>query len=317
MIYDGTIPHENGEESADRHIGTSSYNSKSDSEEHVGYTYPNKLSSKAGDQSELFEGNFGSEFSYYIADEYEFDEHQRLYRLTNPILTSMSDCYANHSLCEGKYIMKQSKTEETIMWKINRVLEDPKMEVSLYEYKGKPVFEAGSKNDSTIKQYLENWYNINLINYDTKIASANYCNDTNYNLFLSSTPMGAKRKNFTYNHLKQDFNFKCQNMQNSYGGNYKIKIGLLTLPEAAYAGSVGSCVKLTNYLQMGYDFYVMSPALYSNNKAYINFISGNACSGLFSEVSQDIYAVRPVINLSADVKLLHGDGTINNPYIIE
>ena len=39
IIYDGTTPHENGESSTDRHIGTSIYNSANNYSYYVGYTY--------------------------------------------------------------------------------------------------------------------------------------------------------------------------------------------------------------------------------------------------------------------------------------
>ena len=39
-------------------------------------------------------------------------------------------------------------------------------------------------------------------------------------------------------------------------------------------------------------------------------LSSNTCSGCG-------LGVRPVINLSSDVEIISGDGTINNPYVVK
>ena len=39
--------------------------------------------------------------------------------------------------------------------------------------------------------------------------------------------------------------------------------------------------------------------------------------GLVSDTGDEHDGVRPVINLSSDVEIISGDGTINNPYVVK
>ena len=57
MIYDGTVAHANGEESADRQIGTSQFNSLNNDNMYVGYMYSNEDAHGLGTSSNIKQAN--------------------------------------------------------------------------------------------------------------------------------------------------------------------------------------------------------------------------------------------------------------------
>ena len=59
---------------------------------------------------------------------------------------------------------------------------------------------------------------------------------------------------------------------------------------------------------------VLSPSSSNNVGSYAFYVSN---TGLRTSYVDDTNAVRPVINLRADVTVASGDGTESNPYVIE
>ena len=93
-----------------------------------------------------------------------------------------------------------------------------------------------------------------------------------------------------------------------------------------YAGSVAEESATNYYLNANNSVYwTMSPLDYGDNTIILatyfptegifslpadGRLSSNTCSGCG-------LGVRPVINLSSDVEIISGDGTINNPYVVK
>ena len=94
-----------------------------------------------------------------------------------------------------------------------------------------------------------------------------------------------------------------------------------------YAGSVAEESATNYYLNANNSVYwTMSPIDYGDNTIIVvtcvptvgitslpadgRFFSSDKCSGCG-------LGVRPVINLSDDVGVVSGDGTINNPYVVK
>ncbi len=182
---------------------------------------------------------------------------------------------------------------------------------------------------STIKEYLEDWYNTTLKNYDDKIALTKYCNDTSYDSGSENNAVyyGPYKRIMTDSQpslqcpdpTKQDGNEK-----RNYGGIYKLKIGLLTVDEVNYAGLAYASNAtgdnyLLNYLKNNNKFYwymwTMSPSYASSSYAYefYGFDSGDIDK---TNVSYNDHVVRPVINLNSDVTVT-GTGTVEDPYIVQ
>ncbi len=177
--------------------------------------------------------------------------------------------------------------------------------------------------DSVVKTYLEDWYINNLKDYDDKINLSNFCNDTT----ITSTNVTGVIYYGSHDRilkLKQP-SLKCPNTKETYGGNYKLKIGLLTADEINYVGlnyiststtsSITSKIAdKTNYLYYSNGWYSMTPR---RSSPIISFMSVAGKGNMISNNVTVFRHIRPVINLKSDVQITGGDGTSSNPYVVE
>ena len=192
-------------------------------------------------------------------------------------------------------------------------------------------------NDSTIKTYIDNWYNNNLSSYSKYISTeAIYCNDRE--LVPESTyktdgttfyyaPFGRLNTNKTPT-------YNCTNIKDAFSGsNSEAKltypIGLMTADEIAYAGG-----KAITSLPSPYAWYYLnsaggsitgstiwcslSPSYWLGSLSGVWVVYGFGLPGYLNGNSvADTYAVRPAISLKSCIKYSTGNGTANNPYTIE
>lgn len=58
----------------------------------------------------------------------------------------------------------------------------------------------------------------------------------------------------------------------------------------------------------------MSPSIFNNGRAYVFVVPGNGDHDSWSVSNAS--GVRPVINIKAEVKIVSGDGSASNPFVI-
>ena len=183
-------------------------------------------------------------------------------------------------------------------------------------------------NSSTIKGTLDTWYTNNIKNTTNEqyIVDAIYCNDrevstadTNYTGDGSGTTKTAYKalerlqtnKTPTLQCNQVNDRFTKETIINGVTGNGALtySIGLITADEVAYAGAKYNANNLKYYLYMGYSFWTMSPAYFSDSiaKEFKNYIGGDSVN--------TIGGVRPVISISGTA-LSSGTGTKANPFKI-
>ena len=222
----------------------------------------------------------------------------------------------------------------------------------MYGTPGSDTYEEthANEHDSTIKQYLDDWYEENLSSYSGYLADTGFCNDRsvapepeiwdeydtalgyagNYTLYGVTV-----RLTDTYNFLTKENaqpQFKCPNEDNdlfttntSPKGNKALiyPIGLITADEVAYAGGPVGITNRKMYLTKNSFHYTMSPMYFNDYN-----VSGNVFTSGSSSNSSEVYSeknVFPVINLRSNVELSSQlpsgctklDGTVNCPYIIK
>ena len=121
---------------------------------------------------------------------------------------------------------------------------------------------------------------------------------------------------------------KCPNTSENYGGNYKLKIGLITADELNYAGLISYSSAhnsflpyiqsdKSNYLYSMNNRYTMTPYYYSRNSrtdSYLYYATQGYYKG---ETALRVTLIHPVINLKSDIKITSGDGSKSNPYVVE
>ena len=190
-------------------------------------------------------------------------------------------------------------------------------------------------NDSTIKTYIDNWYNNNLSSYSKYISTeAVYCNDRQ----LASGQTYSTRSNFNYAPngrlaTNKTPTYNCTNSKDAFSGsNSEAKltypIGLMTADEIAYAGG-----KYLTNLPSPYAWYyinsangsitgstwwwLLSPSSWDDNYAYVFLMSSSSQPGFLNySVLNDIYGVRPAISLKSCIKYSTGNGAPETPYEI-
>ena len=192
-------------------------------------------------------------------------------------------------------------------------------------------------NDSTVKSYIDNWYENNLTTYTNYLSNdAIYCNDRE----LASGESYLNGADFkSYERLDYDNRgrnssptYDCSNSKDAFSGNnteakLKYPIALMTADEAVYAGAVaGNGVSNTVLWYMfnpngiedltitDYDWWLMTPS----SKFYVwNIIY--TYGGLKWNWGTNDYvsrAIRPVTSLKSCVQWKSGDGSANSPYEI-
>ena len=181
------------------------------------------------------------------------------------------------------------------------------------------IYDNGT--DSFIKKEVDTWYNNTLgsnPNYDKYVILGRFCNDTSgYNYdgdyyFASWDRLVQADIDFAKDNAPS---FICPNTTESYGGSYRLKAGLITADELVYAGE-SYYVTGNSYLNPGEDglnYLSMTQAVFSNGKASVWLESNN----FIIDCVDSNYAIRPVINISTENMTLTGDGTLDNPYMLE
>ncbi len=178
--------------------------------------------------------------------------------------------------------------------------------------------------NSTIKGELESWYKTNLKDYDDKIAYGTFCNDTSYgsgdeagtlNYGARERLVGTNKGNPTL--ICPDPKDKNNTMR-TYGGVYKLKIGLLSADEMNYAGLswYEPHASDKNYLHKNNVWWGLSPYEFNSNSIAGAYVLAGRPGELVSHYVDDAYEVRPVINLNQNIQVSGGNGMKDTPYVI-
>ena len=196
-------------------------------------------------------------------------------------------------------------------------------------------------NNSTMKTYLDSWYDVNLSNYGSYLADAGFCNDRSVapaaNTWVSGDTALGYGTQVTYygpyNRISTNKKpqYKCPltndlfTLKSSSKGNKALTkaIGLLSADEVAYAGGVYNTNNVTHYLYTGENYWTMSPNALSAPLIVSTLANSNGGIGVtFTNVAN---GVRPVINLVANIAVSNNvpsgcssqNGTKYCPYIID
>ena len=202
------------------------------------------------------------------------------------------------------------------------------------KYTGYTYDRNTNETDSFIKKEVDTWYKNALGNtvYDAMVNGGRFCSDSsgyknaseydiseekmgNLTEVYMYSSMGDRLANFQKNSPGNNApTLKCPSTEETYGGSYRLKAGLITADELTLAGE--SMMVLGNsYLNPGesdYWYWSMSPAVFDIGYATVWYEDGS----LRDIRVDDYYAVRPVINVTTDNGFTSGDGTASNPYVI-
>ena len=223
---------------------------------------------------------------------------------------------------ENNYVSFAGQT-----WRIVRINEDGTIRIVMQDginSNANIAFNSNYNNytymyytNSQAKTTLESWYQTNIgskKDLASSVASGNYyCEQAKVKLSDSYTSGSATMT--TYNKYTPDF--KCSSDRNGKS-LVNASVGLLTYDEVVYAGGYYGQNNRNYYLyNSAIVWWTMSPQGFSDSDFY-SWVwriteSGNITIGVVGYSSR----LRAVLNLTANTQISDGDGTKENPFVIQ
>ena len=290
-------------------VGTSPFNTSSNSLAYVGYMFNTNYKYL----DDLKEGTYYTDVSNYT---------NGVYTLTGAGETSPDNNH--HYVCDDNdctqiryyYYVKDTKyryivlsngeTIESALKKMINNTGDGSVNINVY--------------NSAIKGYLDNWYAKNLINFTNYLDTETvYCNDRRTTTIAGVNQIGGWDKSgdlttsdtIQFRQYSTNKDLSCGNVTDRFSvNNNKAKliypIGLLTEPERWLMGN--------NYAVTGQDYWGLAPRQFTTSDAFVYRV-GTLGGMYYSGVYYD-FGVRPVVSLKPDVTVISGDGGYETPYKI-
>ena len=204
-------------------------------------------------------------------------------------------------------------------------------------------------NDSTIKQYIDQWYKTNIVDkgYSEYVSDTLFCNDrsikptdsfnidgddytqlgysqnrTNYR--MGGDPSAAIMSKVPgmemYSVLETYPTYQCSQQNDRFtvssgigNGDLTYPIALLTADEVLLAGGYAAS-NYNYYLYTGYSYWTLSPYHFRGNSAYDRFVREDGSADYNGTVGGE-RGVRPALNLKSG-SLKSGQGTANDPFLV-
>lgn len=188
---------------------------------------------------------------------------------------------------------------------------------------------SGNTDNSTIKSSVDSFYSTNLLAYDDQIEDVIYCNNRSIRTIAGWNPDGgsATASAIYFGPTTITGNLSCSNVtdQLSVSNNQAkltYKIALLTAEEAKLIGN-STILKTGEYYWLRTPSGMINRSGYKYSDTYGYYINNNGAydNALDTSTTHNGYdnsmGVRPVISLKPGIKFVSGDGSKNNPYVVE
>ena len=107
---------------------------------------------------------------------------------------------------------------------------------------------------------------------------------------------------------------QCPQRTSDYGGEYSLKIGLITADEVVLAGGLSGINNETYYLNNGTTFYTLTPSQYTYRNPEMIVVNDTGAINPIKATEE--LSIRPVLNLNSKT-IVTGAGTETNPYIVD
>ena len=297
----------------DSQIGRSAFNSSYNSPSYVGYMY-NKVCAYS-DKSMSSESNivFGNSFTYANGT-YTLKDTKTVATWSsgyNTINNNHYTCMTTGTTCSSiYYVYYASSSNAYYITLTNGKSVNDALNEMLYA-------DDVNKNDSTIKTYIDSWYESNIKDkYDNKLEDTVFCNDRSmsnessngWNPIGGSTSTSLQFKNYNANQSLVCANETDRFSMSNPKAKLKYPIGLLSLPELSLSGYGSS-----HYYNNGQYVWLASPFSFISNDAYVGLADSGGLAG--SDVV-DSGGVRPSVSIQPGTSFSSGDGSFTNPFVI-
>ena len=312
IVYNGVLTNgscnNTGEAST---IGTSAFNTNYNSPAYVGYMYNTVYTYSSKSMSSQSNIVFGNSFTYEngtytLTDTITVSTWSSGY---NTINNNYYTCFTTGTLCKEIYYVyyTDSSTAYYITLTNGNSVNDALNEM-LYA-------DDVNTKDSTIKAYIDSWYENNLINYTDKLEDTIFCNDRSISDLNGWNPNGGSATNaLQFKNFSSISSLMCINKTDRFcmineKAKLKYPIGLLSMPELRLANYGDS-----HYFNNGQDIWVGSPDYFGNNAARNRGLNTSGTSNAF--VNKTL-GIRPSVSLKPETEYSSGDGSFTNPFVVE
>ncbi len=300
----------------------------------IGYMYGNRDGGIQEASTEAGRATQDKSTTWYYGTEYIYDKTSDRFRLSGEIRGVLGSELNNNII--GFYTCRSINKTGTCqaLSHVTRVSIEEKMDYNSVYYKnityGTTTKEKAqtNTNDSTIKEYLDKWYESHFkdTEYERYLADTYYCNDRSFNndnLESEFSQLGYGPEKTAYKWYSSNaISLTCKEQNDRFtvndeivgNGDLKYPIGLINNDEVVVAGGY-DIENNKYYLYTGNNYWTMTPNYFSGYSSYIRnvFSSGHAYSDTHV---YDASSVRPVINLHVN-SLKLGSGTINDPWRVK
>lgn len=255
--------------------------------------------------------------NYKYASGFTYDNTTNMYRLNDDSVTFWDNsdntnkekisthhytCFNGTGECENIAYLYQSSS--AIYLKDGDSIEDtiPKM--------------LSNTKDSTIKVGLDLWAKYYLKGYEMFLEDVIYCNDRSIFQLGGWNPINGNvitDFNLRFKNYSSNTNLSCTNVTDKFSkantqAQLNYSVGLLTAPEARLLGD--SSIRKTGRL-----YWTISPDYFYTNFGYQIAITGSGLVG--NTTLSESYGLRPVISLIPNIEYTSGDGSMENPYLMD
>jgi len=324
---------------------TSVYNSIPYDPTYVGYTYGKDFVDKTSSKVTFL--NVSKNYQYYFyknppiynesTETFVFDSSDTNNYKIGYWHENYAEIIANYPYTcwsTGKYCLKGNPYFE-----VSEYPNNPNQAVGHYHSFSSNHYDSTISNayDSIIKNNLDSWFEAVFMNQERYkndisgnsleryLADNLFCNDRSYSGgngadLVPTTIYGPYERNYD----KKTPSLKCQNKSDRYtvndievgNGWLKYPVSLITIDEVAFAGGKYGNVNSKFYLNTGFGYFSLSPYFFNQFNVADHVWNVTESGVIGPSWNSANYGVRAVINLSADVLFVSGNGTSRNPYVI-
>ena len=324
LIYDG-VPDSNGycnNTGTASQIGTSAFNSSSNSPADVGYMYGTRYTNSSINPSDLGSIVYGNDVTwdgiqYTLVDTIESDDWNgdrrklaQKYHYT---------CLSTDNTCSSVYYIHYFGNSSNIYY--------------LTLSNGSDIESAKDEmftntTSSRIKTTIDTWYAGNMTEYTKYLEDTIWCNDRSfYSGSLKGKDVDAGT-GYSYfgaygnNVSTKNPSVSCPNVNDSFtvssengNGALDYPVALLTADELTLAGHGWNGYSRNAYLYTGQYYWSLSPYGFNLSSAY--GFSLNSYGVLDGNGVDSTNGVRPSVSLAPGIMISGGDGTSEDPYQLE
>ena len=338
LIYDGTSGHANGEASSNRQVTTRAFNSWWSDNAYVGYMYGDPSDNQISEATAAFTyTGLNSSAKYYFGTSYTFDEASNTFTLDGDLVQATLAEYRDKYNSSQYYTCFSTSATGTCQ-RLNHVqkyVSATSMSVKAVEWSSTSYAGAHANElNSTMKTYLDSWYDSNLSLVDNKLSKDTiFCNNRQLSTYKSSpyigdgygvTPAMYSYPRF-YNWVGSSISpsLTCPQANDKFSvtevkgnGDLSKPVGLITADEVSMAGGRTSSQNTLYYLYTGTTYWTMTPSLFSDDsRAREFFVTATGGLNAWGGVNNG-NGVRPVVNLNTENLTFTGTGTMQDPYVV-